>query len=72
MLKSLQCSTYRHARILGATWEVRLARRFAILRVHRHRMTKEQINARVQHYLTTTLDGFEDFRLEKGRYRMRS
>jgi hypothetical protein len=30
-------------------------------------MTKEQIEALVQHYLTTTLDVFEDFRLEKGR-----
>ena len=67
ILRSLRCSTYRRAKLLGARWEGRLARLFILLRAHRHYMTKEQIEALVQHYLTTTLDVFEDFRLEKGR-----
>jgi hypothetical protein len=67
ILRSLRCSTYRRAKLVGARWEGRLARLFVILRAHRHYMTKEQIEALVQHYLTTTLDVFEDFRLEKGR-----
>ena len=67
ILKSLRCSSYRHAKILGAKWEGRLAHLFVTLRSHRHHMNQEQITALLQHYLTTTLDGFEDFRLEKGK-----
>lgn len=67
ILKSLRCSSYRRARLLGAQWEGNLAKLFTILRTHHQVMTQEQIDALVQEYLSTTLDRCEQERIDRGR-----
>ena len=63
--KILQCADYRRAKVCGAAREAHLAQLFAKLRRSHSHMTTSQIDALVQHYLTTTLELFEAERLEK-------
>jgi hypothetical protein len=67
IMKSLRCGSYRRATLLCATWEGHLAKLFITLRTNHQRMTQEQIEALVQHYLSTTLMECEEARLERGR-----